>query len=265
MGHVLLAHLEMARGRWGGAATELECAGAQHEPCGIEYGALMAATSFHALPEDVVAAARDRVRGWEAEQRRPVLATAIWIVPHPGLDVPLRDYLIGLLSARLGEVDEALEAAERMAGWSGSTESQSLVADLAGSVRAAAARAAGDAGAALRHLEASRMEVSLYRTLWSPFYSQAHERFARAELLHELGRDDEALPWYGSFAENSIFDLIYEAPSHFRRGEIFARRGDPRRAAVHFVRFLRLWRDADNQMCPQIEDAASQLRALRGT
>ena len=77
MGHVLLAHLEMARGRWGGAATELERAGAQHEPCGIEYGALMAATSFHALPEDVVGAARDRVRGWEAEPRRPVLATAI--------------------------------------------------------------------------------------------------------------------------------------------------------------------------------------------
>jgi hypothetical protein len=43
--------------------------------------------------------------------------------------------------------------------------------------------------------------------------SQARERFLRAELLRERGRDDEALRWHAEFGENSPYDLVYLGPA----------------------------------------------------
>jgi Tetratricopeptide repeat len=46
----------------------------------------------------------------------------------------------------------------------------------------------------------------------SPFFNQLHERFARAELLYERGRHEDALPWYRALS----YDFLYTGPAHLR-------------------------------------------------
>jgi tetratricopeptide (TPR) repeat protein len=94
---------------------------------------------------------------------------------------------------------------------------------------------------------------------FSPFYTHLHERFARAELLHELGRDDEAIPWYRVFA----YDLLYTAPAHLRLAQIYARRGERQKAIEHYSHFIKLWKDCDPELQPMVQQARDALVRLR--
>jgi hypothetical protein len=75
-------------------------------------------------------------------------------------------------------------------------------------------------------MKRSQMRRERTANTCASFLSLAFERFLRAELLHEAGRDAEALGWYGSIAERSSFELVYAAPAQLRRAEIFGRQGD---------------------------------------
>jgi len=79
----------------------------------------------------------------------------------------------------------------------------------------------------------------------SPFYSQGFERYLYAGLLESEGRWEDAVRWYGSFASNSIFDFVYLAPSHVRRGLLLERQGQKGLAADHYRRPLELYRGSD--------------------
>lgn len=91
-------------------------------------------------------------------------------------------------------------------------------------------------------------------------------RWMLARALDELGRDDEALRWYGSF------DAAIDGPrgklippyalSHYYRGRIHEARGNARRAASHYARFLEVWRAADPPLRPTVEDARRRLAGL---
>ena len=98
----------------------------------------------------------------------------------------------------------------------------------------------------------------------SPFYSQSFPRYLRAMLLEESGRLEEALRWYGSFAEVSAYDLVHMAPSHLRRAEIHDRRGENDEAAPHYARFVELWSNADPELRPLVERAEARLAELSG-
>ncbi len=94
------------------------------------------------------------------------------------------------------------------------------------------------------------------------FGSQAYERWARAELLFRLGRWRQALPWYASLPELYIYQLVYEGPAELRQAQIYERLGDRPAARAHYARFVDLWRDADPELRPQVEQARARLRAL---
>jgi tetratricopeptide (TPR) repeat protein len=93
----------------------------------------------------------------------------------------------------------------------------------------------------------------------SPFYIHLHERFARAELLHELGRQADALPWYRSLT----YDLLYTAPAHLRLAQIYERRSERQKAIEHYSRFLELWRNSDPALQPLVQQARQALVRLR--
>ncbi len=112
-------------------------------------------------------------------------------------------------------------------------------------------------------LEKTRRQVRFDQTISSPFRSQTHERFMRGELLVGLGHLEEALPWFRSFEGSSIYDVIYIAPSQFRRGEIFERLGQIERAAEHYNRGIALWSECDQELRALREDAKQRLRRLR--
>lgn len=89
----------------------------------------------------------------------------------------------------------------------------------------------------------------------SPFAIHLHERFARAELLYQLGREDDALPWYRSLA----YDLLYTGPAELRQAQIYQRRGDRSRASEHYTRFIQLWRACDPALRPLVQQAREPL------
>jgi tetratricopeptide (TPR) repeat protein len=96
------------------------------------------------------------------------------------------------------------------------------------------------------------------------FASEAYYRYTRAELLERLGREDEALGWYGSIAERAAYELVYLAPAHRRQAEIYARRGQPDLAAQHYRRFIELWSEADPELQPVVAEARRRLAELEG-
>jgi len=96
-------------------------------------------------------------------------------------------------------------------------------------------------------------------------YALGHVRFLRAEILSELGRQEEALSWYASIPGRPLYDLVFMAPSHRRQAEIHERLGNPEKAAEHYARFIELWNESDPELQPLVADARSKLSGLRGT
>ena len=117
----------------------------------------------------------------------------------------------------------------------------------------------GRDGEALAVLDAAEWEAAA-----PVFVSEAYDRYFRAELLQRVGREDEALGWYGSIAERAAYELVYLAPSHRRQAEIYARRDQPDLAAQHYRRFIELWSEADPELQPVVAEARSRLAELEG-
>ena len=100
--------------------------------------------------------------------------------------------------------------------------------------------------------------------LQSPFYTQAAERWLRAELLQRLGRHEEARRWFESMTQSSLYDLVYLAPSHLRRAEIDERLGGHESAAEHYRRVVQLWGGCEPALSGVVEEAAARLERVGG-
>jgi DNA-binding SARP family transcriptional activator/tetratricopeptide (TPR) repeat protein len=171
-----------------------------------------------------------------------------------------RDYVLGLLAVRAGDTTAALRFAaglDRIRGDSGLMES---ARGAAITLRAEVAHAAGERERAIALLDAAPVRATLHSVL----PSRAYERFLRAELLHELGRDDEALRWYATQGQSFIPDMIYLAPAELRQAEIRERHGDFAAARVHYRRFIELWAACDPELQPRVQHARERLRSLEG-
>jgi tetratricopeptide (TPR) repeat protein len=173
----------------------------------------------------------------------------------------LKLYLLGMLNARLGEDAAALRYASKLERAHSSSPKGAFAIDQALVLRAEVAWRAGRAEEALATLEQAGFwtHSALDLSGDSPFFGRFHERFARAELLYQLGRMDEALRWYRSLT----YDLLYNAPSHHRLAQIYQARGDMRAAREHFTQFLETWRDCDPMLRPQLPLAELELARLR--
>ena len=245
----------LAGGRWGiEPATRLLGASVDADWL-TEAQAILASDPFIPVTRRRIAALRDSVA---ARAIYPTLSPAV--APVPDLGPEMRAYLLGLLSVRLGDRPAAgrylaaLEERSRTAG-------PSPASDLARGLRAELARSAGDLPGALAELEGfTFLPPTAGRRALAHWGN--HERFLRAELLHALGRDREALPWYESLM--SSYDLPWLAAAHIRMGEIHERLGDRGRAAFHYGRALALWRDADPEFAPLLARVSTALGRVAG-
>ena len=252
-GHLVSAHLELAQGRWRAAQAHLAAADSLDAAAALEDRALLTLTPFLNPSRAELLALRSRLEHWNAA-RAPASATASpWFAPHDGLHVVLRLYLLGALSARLGETATAQRYAERLNEFAPGTERGTLAHSLAHSLRAQLHRAAGQPAEEVRELEQGTLHAMWERAYSSPFISQSYERFERAEALRALGRPAEAERWYASVWMQNPADQIYRAPSYLRRGEIYEAIGDRKRAVEHYGRFVELWQDADRELRAEVE------------
>ena len=259
---IINGFLDLATGRLAAARRRLIQAAALQPATALEYEGLIATLSFLPVQRADLEAMRNRLAAWNAS------AVPRSTHPYPGFDVHqgvhhvLRLYLIGVLSARLGDA-AALSCAAELDRVEGSGDAVPLARDLAHSVRAQHAFWRGEHPAAFAALELLRVEPrQVLVVLQSPFYTETAEHWLRAELLHSLGREQEAIRWYASLSQASLYDLIYRAPSHLRRGQILERLGESDQAAEHYQRVAELWADCDPELRPMLDQATAGLERL---
>ncbi|HEX2165691.1 MAG TPA: BTAD domain-containing putative transcriptional regulator [Longimicrobiales bacterium] len=263
LGHGLRAHLHFARGRLASADAELGELARIDPVQALEYRALFAAHPLHAAGRRETADLLAQLHAWQAAPAAAVPGPAdLWVNVHADVHPDLRIYLIGLLSARLGDVGEAERSASLLAGGDGDSDAARLTRSLAVEIRAELMRASGRPGDALALLETSREMIDYGSARTSPFYARSRLRFLHAELLRETGRDADALGWYAGFAEIYPHDVVHLAPAYLRRAGIMEQRGDANSAAACYRRFLALLEGSDPALRPLTMQAENALNRL---
>jgi tetratricopeptide (TPR) repeat protein len=259
--HVTLAKLELTNGRRSAASAELDALDALDRAAALEHRAYYALTRFWKTPRSELVALRDSLQRWDPSSARAEGDGLI--AEHRPAHPYLRLYLLGMLSARLGEPSEALGYAAELERADSSSPLGVFAADQGKFVRAEVAWMGGRPEEALALLDQARYwttDSRMHDKGDSPFFIQLHERFARAELLYELGRHEDALPWYRAL---SYRDYLYTAPAHLRLAQIYERRGVWVKAFEHYSRFLELWRDSDPALQPLVQQARQAMARLR--
>jgi len=260
--HVTLAKLELTNGRWGAARTELKALGALDAGAALEHQAFFALTRFLTPDRSELAALRDSLQRWNPSSAREDGDGLIAL--HRSAHRYLRLYLLGMLSARLGEPSAALGYAAELGRADSSSPLGAFAVDQGQFIRAEVAWLAGRREEALTLLDRARYWTTDSRRDEngdSPFFTQLHEGFTRAELLYELGRHADALPWFRNFSQDPFG--LYTAPAHFRLAQMYEGRSARRDAIKHYSRFLELWRDSDPALQPLVQQARDALARLR--
>jgi DNA-binding SARP family transcriptional activator len=243
--HVGVAHIALSQGRWRAAQTELALAESLDYPQALETRALFTALPFVPVDSAELAEVRERLDAWDASQVPPSSFPPIAI--HNGLHPIIKAYLSGLLAIRAGDLATARHALTQL-GVPGDAGELAPRASLRRGLAAALAHVESGPLEALAALGSPHIDLWFQVTVSSPFLSLAYERFFRAELLHQVGRDAEALGWYGAIAQRSPYELIYAAPANLRRAEIFACQGDLGASRAEYEQLRMRWEGADAEM-----------------
>ena len=203
--HIQLAYLALARGRPDSAREELAHAVRLDHTWGLEIRALLATLPFAPATDAELRQLRQELADWDAAEAAP--STFLIFAMHNDLHPTIREYLLGLIAVRLGDVAAAGTHSAELARMV--TTEGGLGDCLSAELDASIARAEGKTGEALALLERSRPRLWFQLTVASPFFSLASRRFLQAELLREAGRFVEAAGWYDSIAQRSPYELVY--------------------------------------------------------
>ncbi len=264
LGHVWLAHLELVKGRWGAALDQLAAVERIDPASATLYRALLHLYPCADVPAAELGELAAAVANLDCDAVPPSITTGAYFTVHNNVHPQLKLYLLGVMAAKRGDDSAASSYAAQLENLEGRPEAVELARDQAIGIRARVKMNEGNDAEALELLETASMSALFELTMASPFFSQALERYLRAELLDRLGRTEEALRWYGSFREHSTYDLIYLAPSHLRRAQIFERSGDHQKATLHYSKFLALWKDCDVELAGAVKAAEQRLAGVSG-
>jgi DNA-binding SARP family transcriptional activator/TolB-like protein len=262
LGHLTLAHLEVALGRWRAARARLDSAALLAPAAALETRALFAAFSLLPTESAELGNLRDALTAFDPNTVPPPVSRHPAFTVHRDAHPQIRLYLLGLIAARAGDVDGALRSAGDLQRLPGSGEVRLLAADLAQGVRAAAEVARGRPESALAALRATRRETRFELVANSSFYALALDRWQLAELLRGAGKDDEARGWYASLGQTRG-DLFLLAPAQLRLGQIAHGAGDIAAAEEHLSSFVALWRECDPELRPLLNEGRTLLARMR--
>lgn len=86
--------------------------------------------------------------------------------------------------------------------------------------------------------------------------------FLRATVLAELGRDREALRWFGSLIQEDQLTFVNRAPVHLAMARILDRLGELDQARYHYARFSELWAHCDPELRPLVDQALDRVNEI---
>ncbi len=214
---------------------------------------VIATMPFLPLPPVELNAARRRALTWDSSS--PPAGT----LAERGR-AQMRLYVLGVLSARLGQYDDALEDAARIEHMSAPAGFERVAGNLASSVRATVAFERGDYPLALTLLQRASAAVPL-ELLPDPITGGERERFLRAQALLQLGRAAEAVPWLENGFQTETGEL-YRAPCYLSLVEAYEQLGQPEKAKHYYARALAQWAEPDPGLRPQVAAARARLAHL---
>ena len=172
-----------------------------------------------------------------------------------------REVLIGLLEARLGR--SATGPVARLEALGGPEFAPTLGEDLARTVAGYTSWLQEDHEGALRSFEAMPMKAGYTLIFVSELYAHSFARYLRATSLQATGRGDEAVEWYRTLSATP-FEAAFRGPILLHQAEIREAAGDREGAVRLYREFVDLWRDADPELQPMVEEARAALRRLGG-
>jgi tetratricopeptide (TPR) repeat protein len=258
LGHILLGCTLLGSGEIRAATAEIDRARGLSAPAFVTYYAVLA----RLLPwipvseselEALLTEARDlpgTVRSGDANPSRD----------HEGVEPYARELLIGLLEARLGRPG-ARASVTRLEALEGPEFAETLGEDLARTVEGYADWIDGDPEGALRSFEAMPVEAGYTLIFVSELYAHSLARFLRARALQATGREEEAERWYEGLSATP-FETAFRGPLLLHRAEIREAAGDREGAARLYGKFVELWKNADPELQPMVEEARAALRRL---
>jgi class 3 adenylate cyclase/tetratricopeptide (TPR) repeat protein len=255
IGLALQATLEVAAGRPRAAAGMLVEAERLDEAIALQHRGLLAVMPFLEEPPESLESVRERLRRWDPSTVAPSGLGSMWFTAEDDVHVPIGRYVVGLLDARVGDANAVRGSIRELEAWTGTPEGRTLAANLARGLNAELALRGGRPDAALEALERIDPVVPYILQLSSPFYVQGRERFLKARLLEEAGRLADALLWYGSFDEHSVYDLAYVAPGRLARARLLERMDRTGEAAADYAAVVEAWRDCEPALRPGWEEA----------
>jgi tetratricopeptide (TPR) repeat protein/TolB-like protein len=263
LAHLSAANYELALGRRERARAGFKAARAIEPTWTSQHETYWSLPAMLGARRDELEAARDSLLAREAPIGSPLPPPEgryfRWLTTfNDNIQPHIRLYLLGRLSARLGEYDAALRYADDVEALKAPLFQSSVSRDKAQAIRAFVLREQGRYPEALAALEAAPRTVNFFDE--SPYAREPQERFLRAELLAELGRHDEALRWLRTVG--GVYEVPLLAPAHLLAAQIHERLDAADSAAVHYKRFIDLWRDCDPELRPQVEAAERALERL---
>jgi tetratricopeptide (TPR) repeat protein len=261
-GHQVAAWVRLARGQSQAAEVHFDEANRLEPGMGVLERAWYSTYPFFGFDSTTLGAIRDSLVAWtppaaygargrryDQEWRLPR-----WLLPHA------KQYVLGLLSARLGDADAAARYAEQLDLAREPADSIALLQDLALEMRALSAAERDDWEAALTHLVDSELKAPTIGRV-PLFERRPLGRFLRAEALMHMGRNQEALGWYSTLGWR-FGEAVWLAQVQLRQGEIYERLGNPAEAVRHYRRFVTRWRDADPKYQPLVNDVKTRIARL---
>lgn len=262
LGHVWAAQLGLAQGRRLAAFQDLDLAASLIPSLALEQRALGVAAPFLDVSETELRAVHQALEAWNPDTATSSAVPSVWLTAHEEVHPLLRHYLLGLVEVRRDREEAALAHVGELTSRASQVTDSSLARDLALGLRAEVAAAEGRFAEAGATLERTRREAWYNLHHASAFYAQTHTRFRWGQILEKMGRSQEALRWYRSFRQNSVYDLTYLAPALERQAEILERQGRTEEAAAAYRRFIAAWKDADEPFQDRVEKARKALREL---
>ena len=184
---------------------------------------------------------RDALSAWTPPPADSGAPLGLAYLPHQRL------YVLGLLASRLGEFDGALSYADSI-GMLPDPAETAVPVEYAATVRANVARDRGRPAAdVLTLLEPvqGRVPAAVYAFA---MFTQERAKFLRAEALHGVGRDDEALRWLNNAFYSSRGGVYYKAPVLHLTARIHDANARPDEARDAREAFERVWSGADAEI-----------------
>jgi tetratricopeptide (TPR) repeat protein len=261
-GHSMRASSMLARGHLRDALAEIDAVAAYDPLSATELSAYMHLGPLVPADTALLRDLRSRVEALDPSTHVPSGNPSFFFNVIETRHEIVRLYLAGALSARLGDVAAARRYADLMQESEPPPEGGSLTSDLAAALRAHAYVAEGRPEEAIAAMEGIRGDIFYQFAMASPYDGLVRERYERGVLLQQLGRYEEAIGWLAHLGEVGTSEVAFVPAATLRLAEIHEALGQAEAAAGHYARFIEMWRDADPELQPIVEEARANLQRL---